>query len=174
MAKDQKIAEIDYYWKWHENSWNLWRKSTGIYRKMQDHRDLMNDFDCAGKTKQDACKTLRVWTKNEENFENFQENSEIFWSKSLWKIDFFHNFLLNIFGFLTPLRKYRPLEDKTRFLQQFFRFRGGGTFRRPPRCYCPLAKNKSPKCNGPFHLKVFYKLWQHGFRLVPHDFFYWS
>ena len=45
---------------------------------MQDHRDLMNDFDWAGKTKQPACKTLRVWTKNEENFENFQENFEIF------------------------------------------------------------------------------------------------
>ena len=39
----------------------------------------MNDFDCAGKTKQlPACQTLRVWTQNEENFENFQENFEIF------------------------------------------------------------------------------------------------
>ena len=45
---------------------------------MQDHQDLMNDFDCGGKTKQPACKTLRVWTKNEENFENFQENFEIY------------------------------------------------------------------------------------------------
>ena len=56
----------------------------------------MNDFDCADKAKQTACKTLRVWTKNEENFENFQENLEIFLSKSLWKIDFFHNFLTKI------------------------------------------------------------------------------
>ena len=56
----------------------------------------MNDFDWPGKSKQPAFKTLRVWTKNEENFENFQENFEIFWSKSLLKIDFFHNFLLNI------------------------------------------------------------------------------
>ena len=45
---------------------------------MQDNRDLMNDFDWTGKTKQPACKTLRVCTKNEENFENFQENFEIF------------------------------------------------------------------------------------------------
>ena len=44
---------------------------------MQDNRDLMNDFDWAGKTKLPACKTLRVWTKNEEHFENFQENFEI-------------------------------------------------------------------------------------------------
>ena len=46
--------------------------------KSNDHRDLMNDFDCARKTKQPACKTLRVWTKNELNFEKFQENSVIF------------------------------------------------------------------------------------------------
>ena len=45
---------------------------------MQDHQDFMNDFDWAGKTKQHACRTLRVWTKNEEDFENFQENFEIF------------------------------------------------------------------------------------------------
>ena len=45
---------------------------------MQDHRDLMNDSDWAGKDKQPACKTLCVWTKNEENFEKVQENFEIF------------------------------------------------------------------------------------------------
>ena len=45
---------------------------------MQDHQDLSNDFDWAGKIKQPACKILRVLTKNEENFENFQENFEIF------------------------------------------------------------------------------------------------
>ena len=56
----------------------------------------MNAFDWAGKIKQAACKTLRVWSKNEENFEKFQANFEIFLSKSLWKIDFFHNFLLHI------------------------------------------------------------------------------
>ena len=36
----------------------------------------MKDFDWADKTKQSACKTLRAWTKNEENFERFQENFE--------------------------------------------------------------------------------------------------
>ena len=54
------------------------RKSTGFYRKMQANRDLMDDFDWPGKSKQCACKTCRVWTKNEENFEKFQENFEIF------------------------------------------------------------------------------------------------
>ena len=34
-------------------------------------------------------KCCAFWPKNEENF-------EIFWSKSLWKIDFFSHFLLNI------------------------------------------------------------------------------
>ena len=85
------------YWKWHENSWNFWSKSTGMYRKMQDHRDLMNDLDCASKTTQRACKTLRAWTKNQKNFEKFQENFEIFWSKSLWKIDFFSQFCTKYF-----------------------------------------------------------------------------
>ena len=55
----------------------FWRKSTGIYRKLHAHQDLMNGFDWAGKTKQPACKTLRAWNKNEENSENFQENFEI-------------------------------------------------------------------------------------------------
>ena len=45
---------------------------------MQDHHDLMNNFDSAAKSKQPACKTLRVWTKNEENFEKIQENFDIF------------------------------------------------------------------------------------------------
>ena len=56
----------------------FWRKSIGIYRKKQDHRDLMNDFDWADKSKQLACKTLLVCTKNEENFEKSQENFDIF------------------------------------------------------------------------------------------------
>ena len=61
---------------------------------MQDQQDLRNDFHRAGKSKYSASKIMRVWTKNEENFE--------------------------------ILRKHIPLEDNTRFLQQFFRFRGEG------------------------------------------------
>ena len=45
---------------------------------MQDHQDLRNDFDWADKGKPPTCKILRVWTKIEENFDNFQENFEIF------------------------------------------------------------------------------------------------
>ena len=41
---------------------------------MHAHQDLMNAFDWEGKIKQPACKTLRDWTKNEENFEKFQDN----------------------------------------------------------------------------------------------------
>ena len=44
---------------------------------MQD-QGLMNDFHWAGKSKQPACKTLRVWTESEENFEICKENFEIF------------------------------------------------------------------------------------------------
>ena len=64
------------------------RKSTGIYRKTRAYQNLMIDFDWAGKPKQPACTTLRVWTKNEENYEKFHKNVEIFWSISLWKIDY--------------------------------------------------------------------------------------
>ena len=63
---------------------------------MDAHQELMKDFHWAAKGKQPACKILRVWTKNKENFEKFQADFEIFSSKSLWKIDFFHNFLLDI------------------------------------------------------------------------------
>ena len=64
----------------------------------------MIDFDWAAKHHQPACKTLRVWTKNEENFEKFQ---------------------------------------------QFFLFRGAGTFRRSPppsRCHCqhPFMARQKP------------------------------
>ena len=45
---------------------------------MQDYQDLKNDFHWTGKSKQRAIKTLRVWTKSEENPEKFQENFEIF------------------------------------------------------------------------------------------------
>ena len=53
-------------------------RSTGIYRQMPDHQELMNAFHWDGKRKQSACNILRIWTKNEETFEKFQENFEIF------------------------------------------------------------------------------------------------
>ena len=40
---------------------------------MHAHQDLMKDFHWTAKLKQPACKILRVWTKNEENFEKFQK-----------------------------------------------------------------------------------------------------
>ena len=54
------------------------RKSTESCRKMKDHQDYKNDFHRPGKRKKAACQMLRVWTKNEENFEKFQESFEIF------------------------------------------------------------------------------------------------
>ena len=65
-----------------------------------------------------VCRILHVWTKNEEN-------CEIFDKISLRKINFSPNSLLNI-GFLPLRRKNIPMEDNPSFLQQFFRFRGGG------------------------------------------------
>ena len=56
---------------------------------MKDHQHLKNDFHWAGKSKQPTCKTLRVWTKNEENLEKFQENFEIFFQNLFGKLTFF-------------------------------------------------------------------------------------
>ena len=98
---------------------------------MKEHQHLKNDFHRAGKSKKSASKILRVWTKNEENSEKFQENFEIFWSKSLWKIGFFHIFYQIFFRFLTQLRKYIPLEDNIRFLQ-LVPILLGRTFRHSP------------------------------------------
>ena len=71
----------------------FWRKSSLICRKIQSNQNLINNFHRAQKFKKATYKILRVWTKNEEKI---QENFEIFYPK-LWKIDFLHNFLLNIY-----------------------------------------------------------------------------
>ena len=93
----------------------------------------MNDFDCAAKTKQPACKPLRVWTKNEENFESFQENFEIFWSKSLRKIEFFTFVTKYFLDFWLRSESIDVWKITLDLYNTFFRFRGG-TFRRssPP------------------------------------------
>ena len=44
MAKLEKN-----YWKWDENYWTFWRKSTAICRKIQDNQDLTNNFHQARK-----------------------------------------------------------------------------------------------------------------------------
>ena len=54
------------------------RNSTGIYRKLQDYPELMNDFDRACKIFQGSCKTWRAWTKNEQNLEKYQETLRFF------------------------------------------------------------------------------------------------
>ena len=52
---------------------------------------------------------------------------EIFWSKSRWKIDIFSQLLTKYFlEFWLLSESIIALEEMTRFLQQFFRFRGGG------------------------------------------------
>ena len=63
--------------------------------KMEDHQDLMNDFDWAGKIKHPACKILRAWSKSEDNFENFQEILRYF-DQNLYGKWTFSQFLLHI------------------------------------------------------------------------------
>ena len=45
---------------------------------MKDIPYFKDDFHQAGKIKKRAYKILQVWTKNEENFEKFQKDFEIF------------------------------------------------------------------------------------------------
>ena len=47
------------------------------------HQDFMNDFHCAPKCKQQACKLLCVRTKNEENLEKAIEKFAIFFDQNL-------------------------------------------------------------------------------------------
>ena len=61
---------------------DLWTTGqTKICRQIQDNQDLRNDFHRAGKNQKERCKILGARPKNEENFENFQENFEIFLMK---------------------------------------------------------------------------------------------
>ena len=74
-------------------------------------------------------------TETKRILKNFKKILRFFSSKSIWNIDFFHNFLLNISLISDPLRKYIlvPLEDNSRFLQQFFlRLGEGGRSGVPP------------------------------------------
>ena len=51
---------------------------------MHAYQDLLNAFDWADKTQQPKCKSLRVWTNNEDSLVKFQENFEIF-DQNLYK-----------------------------------------------------------------------------------------
>ena len=104
----------------------LEEKSSGIFRKMQDNRDPINESDWPGKCKQVACKTLRVSTKNEENFEKVQENSEIFWSKSLWKMDCFTIFTQYFLDFWLRSESIDLWKITPNVYNNFSDFGGGG------------------------------------------------
>ena len=104
----------------------------------------MNDFDWAGKSKQPACKNLRVWTKNEENFEKFQENFEIFWSKSLWKIEFFSQFFIKYFlDFRLRSEGLDIWKITPDFYNNFSDFRGGVNVPAPPPLPTPLLNRRN-------------------------------
>ena len=62
---------------------------------MKDQQHLKKDFHRACKIKKPVYNTLRVWTKNEENFEKFQETFRFFDQNLYGKWNFSH-FLLNI------------------------------------------------------------------------------
>ena len=67
----------------------FWRKSTGFYSKMQDHRDLMNDFDWAGKTKQPATKLFAFGPKMTRIEKIFKKILRFFDQNLYGKLTFF-------------------------------------------------------------------------------------
>ena len=90
--KAQKMTEIEISLKWDESSWNYWRKSTEICRKMKDHQDL--SFPCpSGREKIE--RSVQNFPRLDQKWREFWKFSRKFWdfwSKSLWTIDFFTSF----------------------------------------------------------------------------------
>ena len=56
---------------------------------MQDPQDFRNDFHWAGKSKLPPSRTLRVWTKNEENLKFWKKSLRYFDQNLYWKLTFF-------------------------------------------------------------------------------------
>ena len=98
-----------------------------------------------GKNLKPSCKVLRGWTKNEENFEIFYKN--------LWKIDFFHNFLLHIsWSSASSLKVYTYIWKITPdFYNNSSDFGGGGKVPASP-------PPDTTKCDSPTDWNtIFYK-----------------
>ena len=86
---------------------------------MQDHQDLRNAFRCAGKINHPACKTLRVWTKNEENLR--------FFDQSLYgKLTFFTIFTKYFVDFCLLSESIYLWKITPDFYNNFSDFGGGG------------------------------------------------
>ena len=62
---------------------------------MHAYQDLMNDFDWARKTKQNLQNSRAFGPKMKRILKIFKKILRYF-DQNLWKIDFFHTFLLNI------------------------------------------------------------------------------
>ena len=69
---------------------------------------------------------MRVWTKNEENFEKFQENFDNLWSKSQWKIAFFTFFTKYFFDFWLLSESIYLCKKTADLSNNFSDFGGGG------------------------------------------------
>ena len=55
---------------------------------MHVHQDLMDDFDWEGKTKQHACRILRVWTKMKNILKDFKKILRFFDQNLYGKLSF--------------------------------------------------------------------------------------
>ena len=90
---------------------------------MQDQQDLRNEFDGASKISYLCAKFCAIEPKMKKILKKILR----FFDQNLYgKLTFFTFFTKYFLDFDSSPKVYTPLKDNIRFLQQFFRFRGGG------------------------------------------------
>ena len=106
--ENYKPHQVEDYWKWYENVWKILEKIVSNLKKFK----LMKIWWIFSIGHRNVRKLLTKFCEFRPKFKKkIQENFEIFWSKSLWKIGFFHNFLLHIYWISASSPKvYTPLE----------------------------------------------------------------
>ena len=120
------MNEKDNYWKFWENFRKFWKF---FFRKLLN-MDYFSIF--SNKLTNNA---LIFWPFGRETqiVGKFWENFLIFWWKFYRKIEFFKFIIIIIFIiFRKFVTQNRAFGNNTIFLQQFFRFRGGGDFHPSP------------------------------------------
>ena len=112
-------------WRKHTICWKFLRKFSKNFIRILLK---MHYFSYFSKQINKPCVNfLRVWTKNANCWEILRKIRKIFDENSIEKLNF--NFIFNfILNFIVRkfVIKNRAFGNNTNFLQQFFRFRGGG------------------------------------------------
>ena len=117
----------------------------------------MNDFDWTGKTKQPSSKTLRVWTKNDENFEIFKKilrffDQNLYGNLTFLTIQFFTTYFLEFYILSESI--LHPWKITSVFYTS-------GTFRLPP---SPRPDSTESLATHPKWPRI---LWMEALLIVP-------